>query len=643
MFKYVRFFDRKEYYKQYFHPACLFEGFKRARIEVNIIRSLDEVEGLSCMTQEIQDEIRKLFADSKVKDKVFSEPISREREPMVTNMPKTKAPLDTPALQVAFTNADVLTNDKLRELKFRLESWDADIIAVSEIKPKNGAPRLKEDYAIEGFTPHMCDLSQSTTRGIIVYTRKYLDGFFAKIDPIVDMDEVIQLECTLRNGDKLLFSTIYRHDNPGPVSADANNQSLAELLLHEKNKKYSHLCYVGDFNLPGIDWNTEQTSPTSSPDHMLLEAMKASYLHQHVHQNTRVRGSDKPSLLDLILTNEEDMVSDVQLHAPLGSSDHAVITFKFHCYIDESKPKTIFKYDKGNYAAMTEELNSTTWLKDMKDSAPTLSVEDMWGTIKAKLLQLRDDHVPKSTVGGSKAKLKGEFPLSKETRDLITEKKKAHRRWIQHTDRSDAELFRREYNRVRNRCTRAIRKAQRAYERNIAAQSKKDSKAFWGLSRRRLKTKVGIAPLRSDPHDANSLKFDDESKAQILQAQFESVFVQEPDGPLPEFLIRTEASISNICITAEAVLKELNALGPNKSPGPDGIHPRLLKELAPVISDILAVLFQKSLDDGALPKDWKDAIVSPIFKKGAKHAAANYVQARQSNVSPLQNLGISST
>ena len=74
-----------------------------------------------------------------------------------------------------------------------------------------------------------------------------------------------------------------------------------------------------------------------------------------------------------------------------------------------------------------------------------------------------------------------------------------------------------------------------------------------------------------------------------------------------------------------------------------GIHPRLLKELAPVISEILAVLFQKSLDDGVLPKDWKDAIVSPIFKKGAKHAAANYVQARQSNVSPLQNLGISST
>ena len=43
-------------------------------------------------------------------------------------------------------------------------------------------------------------------------------------------------------------------------------------------------------------------------------------------------------------------------------------------------------------------------------------------------------------------------------------------------------------------------------------------------------------------------------------------------------------------------------------------------ELAP----ILQVIFQKSLDSGKLPHIWKEANVSPIFKKGDKSYPANY-------------------
>ena len=61
-----------------------------------------------------------------------------------------------------------------------------------------------------------------------------------------------------------------------------------------------------------------------------------------------------------------------------------------------------------------------------------------------------------------------------------------------------------------------------------------------------------------------------------------------------------------------------------KSPGPDGIHPRVLKELAKELKMPLFIIFRKSLDTGILPKVWKIANVSPIFKKGSRHLAANY-------------------
>ena len=66
------------------------------------------------------------------------------------------------------------------------------------------------------------------------------------------------------------------------------------------------------------------------------------------------------------------------------------------------------------------------------------------------------------------------------------------------------------------------------------------------------------------------------------------------------------------------------SLNPHKSPRPDGLHPRVLKELSNEISKPLAIIMQKLLDEHTLPQSWKDAHVSPIFKKGSKSSMTNY-------------------
>ena len=58
--------------------------------------------------------------------------------------------------------------------------------------------------------------------------------------------------------------------------------------------------------------------------------------------------------------------------------------------------------------------------------------------------------------------------------------------------------------------------------------------------------------------------------------------------------------------------------------GPDELKPRILKELAKEISPILSLIFQKSLDTGVVPSDWRTAHVSPINKKGSKYNSENY-------------------
>ena len=62
----------------------------------------------------------------------------------------------------------------------------------------------------------------------------------------------------------------------------------------------------------------------------------------------------------------------------------------------------------------------------------------------------------------------------------------------------------------------------------------------------------------------------------------------------------------------------------NKSPGPDGQHPLVLKELATELFIPLAIVFRKSLSEGCVPQSWKDTHVTPLFKKGKKSVRGNY-------------------
>ena len=170
---------------------------------------------------------------------------------------------------------------------------------------------------------------------------------------------------------------------------------------------------------------------------------------------------------------------------------------------------------------------------------------------------------------------------------------------------------------------RGMTQARKRLEKRICNDSKENPKRFWKHVRGSLKTKSGVSPLLRSPTDKTSLRFTDEDKANILQDQFCSVFTDEPPGNLPEFHSRTD-SIVEVELSIEMIRKEITSLNPNKSLGPDEIHPIMLKELVDHIDVPLYNVMQKSLAEGILPEDWKVAHVTPIYKKGPKNIAENY-------------------
>ena len=71
------------------------------------------------------------------------------------------------------------------------------------------------------------------------------------------------------------------------------------------------------------------------------------------------------------------------------------------------------------------------------------------------------------------------------------------------------------------------------------------------------------------------------------------------------------------------VKQKLKKLEPNKTPGMDGIHPRVLCELKEEVAEPLADFMNKTLKK-KLPQKWKDTMLTPIYKQEAKSTAGNY-------------------
>ncbi len=72
----------------------------------------------------------------------------------------------------------------------------------------------------------------------------------------------------------------------------------------------------------------------------------------------------------------------------------------------------------------------------------------------------------------------------------------------------------------------------------------------------------------------------------------------------------------NITIDTNGCNKLLSNIKPHKAAGPDGVATWVLKELKDATTPVLTDIFQKSLDSGELPADWREAHIAAVYKKG---------------------------
>jgi len=73
--------------------------------------------------------------------------------------------------------------------------------------------------------------------------------------------------------------------------------------------------------------------------------------------------------------------------------------------------------------------------------------------------------------------------------------------------------------------------------------------------------------------------------------------------------------LSDVELHDFSIFKALDKLNRYKSPGSDGLHPRILFETRNVISIPLKIIFEASMRMKQLPKDWTNANICAVHKK----------------------------
>jgi hypothetical protein len=530
---------------------------------------------------------------------------------------KTEKKANGVKLTVWYTNADTLTKEKINELAIRIKEAEQkpDLIAVSEVKPKNyKEPLNAAQYQLTGYLSEILNIERDVGRGMLLYINANSDFNFTVLESndFNSVMEEAQFVCVdLGKGETLLIASVYR----SPNSSDRNNNELNDLLRKLGQSKHNHKLIFGDLNFRGIDWlNNFCTRGEDTCDFKFLEAVRDAYLHQHVTIPTRGRGSDTPSLIDLVFTDTEELIEPVNHLAPLGKSDHAVLEIQIETVPHQTTHTRKKIFDKGDYEKMREMMNRD-WEAEFSDCRD--NVEEQWERFTSALEEAECGCIPTRIA---RKNLK-RFPLDKKLRTKI---KKKNRLWTNYVKSHDQNTYT-EYCRTRNQVRRETRKEQKNFEKKLAKEVKKNPKKFWQYANSKTKWRTGIADLsKSGNEKGKDLTTNDTEKAEVLSEFFTSVYSKEPEGEwmLPNKITPTEPI--SITINEDTISKLLDKLVKTKSPGPDSIHPRVLHELRSVICTPLNIIFQTSLRTQKLPRSWKMANVTAIYKKGSKKLAGNY-------------------
>lgn len=514
-------------------------------------------------------------------------------------------------LKVMVVNCDGLHWPKRRvDFLASLDDHQPDVVIGCESKLNPDIPT----YSIfpANFNVNRKDRN-SNGGGVFIATRENL---ISVEGTEFDTDcEVVWSTIEFAGARKLYLGSFYRPPSGGIDPLERMRDSVNKIFAKHAVTNQCNILLCGDFNLPDIDWHDNCTKPDSNRKSLHDKSLEILGDLSLVQLVTNVTRQASQNVLDLVLTNNHNLISNIQTRPGISDHDIVMCDINLSSKLKRKPPRKIFMYGRADAESLKSSLRNHS-RAFFEENPEQNDVDTNWIKFREMVNMHMERFIPHKM-----SKTKHSYPWINQ---FIVKAMRRRDRMYRRYKRADCNL--RDYlwesfKKQRNHVSDLLRKSHDDHIRNVVGPTlDSNPKRFWTYIRSLKKESLGIPPLIVN----NETHTTDKGIAEALNSQFSSVFTEEDVHSLPSKGESPFGNIPDLSIAQNGVIKQLQGLNCNKASGPDNIPSRFLHDYATELGPMLHFICVQSYNSGVLPGDWKRALVTGIYKKGTKSAPENY-------------------
>ena len=389
--------------------------------------------------------------------------------------------------------------------------------------------------------------------------------------------------------------------------------------LGEAGDQFDKLVISGDFNLPNISWNNNFRT-TNANGQPFIEVLNDHFLTQANHFPTRGN-----NILDLVITSVPEHITITNVESPENAvffTDHCLIFYEFNSFIKVRTKSHRYTYDygKGDFDGLRSALSA----KNLCLNLDHANINDDWKSWKDIFLDTVSKHIPRKKIKG-----RNPLPWINGTILNLIKKKNTVRRKMK---LSPSIHLAQKFKKLRATVKHMLVESRKNFFISLGNDFEHNPKRLWSILKYKSKSRnipntISSAATTNIDQDTHSSRISADKPvdiANMFNNYFSSVYTSDKCVDDDTVCQEVEPVMTDLTLTVEEVQAVLENFDSTKATGPDNIPARLLKETAPIISPSLCMLFNKSLDEGVLPEEWKLANIVPVHKKGERECTENY-------------------
>lgn len=516
------------------------------------------------------------------------------------------------AIHVLYQNVRGLRT-KLPIFKLNLLSSSFDLVLITESWLNDGV--FDHELIESGYTIFRNDRCAKNSNkkdggGVFVIVR---DHFGARHVPEFEGDTEDVWVVMNVNNKTVYVCCVYLP--PGNESASASFIEKLERIM-EKMGENDLILVCGDFNCSTVRWECQPVAENMSAVGVDSKwtGIIDTFNFLELKQFNKINNLNN-RILDLVLCNKFRVKELTRSCVPIVNEDdhHPALEFLFdiknYSYLKEPTEYRL-NFKKADFEAMNTDLSEVDWISLLSDSDVESQVEVFYSILK----NLIQKYVPRT-------KCRKKFPLfySKELIKTIKSKLKVHKKFKVYKNKSDYDLFKN----LRTLSKYLMVRDFHNYLDQVEQKLSQDSTEFFKFISHKKKHGKFPSQMKNDNVEVSSSEDIANLFAQFFSGAFESS-TNNHDNINEVQNLYNSMYLSEITLNEIAVEKALNALNPDKGPGPDDIPPLFLIKCRINILKPLTIIFNTSLHSGIFPHRWKLSKIVPVHKGGAKNIIKNY-------------------